>query len=100
MNNVPLHDPMINDTVSRVSIEYFLEHNHTYKIACITSYSIFVLLLETFNTNTAKPFYLIFLDRTKPVFILTNVDQLSYSIVLFLHKNNMTKYHALYIPSY
>ena len=92
VNNVPLHDPMINDTVSRVSIEYFLEHNQTYKIACITSYSIFVLLLETFNTNTAKPFYLIFLDRTKPVFILPNV--------VFLHKDNMTKYYTLYIPSY
>ena len=100
MNKVPLYDPSINDTVSRVLIEYSLEHNQTYKIACTTSYSIFAILLETFNRDTAKPFYVIFLHRTKPVFILPNVDQLSYSIVFFLHQNIMTEYYTLYIPSY
>ena len=100
VNNLPLYDPSINDTVSWVLIEYSLEHNQTYKIACITSYSIFAILLETFNRDTAKPFYVIFLQRTKPGLMLPNVDRLFYSFVLFLHKNNMTKYHALYIPSY
>ena len=110
VNKVPLYDPSINDTVSRVLIEYSLEHHQTYRMACITSYSIFAILLETFNRDTAKPFDVIFLHRTKPVFILPNVDQLSYSIVfksiinnfgdLFLHQNIMTKYYTLYIPSY
>ena len=81
VNKVSLYDPSINDTVSRVLIEYSLEHNQTYKIACITSYSIFAILLETFNRDTAKPFYVIFLHRTKPERMLPNVDPLSYSIV-------------------
>ena len=80
MNKVPLYDPSINDTVSRVLIEYSLEHNQTYRIACMTPYSIFAILLETFNRDTAKPFYVIFLHRTTPELILPNVDKLSYSI--------------------
>ena len=80
VNNVPLYDPSINDTVSWVLIEYSLEHNQTCRIACMTPYSIFAILLETFNRDTAKPFYVIFLHRTKPELILPNVDKLSYSI--------------------
>ena len=81
VNKVPLYDPSINDTVSRVLIEYYLEHNPTYKMAYITSYSIFAILLETFNRDTAKPFYVIFLQRTKPGLMLPNVDRLFYSFV-------------------